>query len=74
VRNLRVFGSVSRGEDGPESDIDLLVDLPGDITLFGLSHLGLEISNIVGAKVDLVPAEGLRGNIREKVLAEAVPL
>jgi predicted nucleotidyltransferase len=72
--NVRVFGSVSRGDDGPESDIDLLVDLPSDITLIGLSRLELEISKLVGAKVDLVPAGGLRPNIRDKALAEAVPL
>jgi predicted nucleotidyltransferase/predicted XRE-type DNA-binding protein len=74
ARNVRVFGSVSRGEDGPESDIDLLVDLPSDITPFGLSRLELEISKIVGAKVDLVSAGALRANIREKALADAVPL
>lgn len=74
ARNVRVFGSVSRGEDGPGSDVDLLVDLPDDITLIGLSRLELEISKIVGVDVDLVPAGSLRPNIRDKALAEAVPL
>jgi predicted nucleotidyltransferase/predicted XRE-type DNA-binding protein len=74
VRNVRVFGSVSRGQDRPGSDIDLLVDLPDHITLIGLSRLELEISKIVGADVDLVPGASLRPNIRDNVLAEAVPL
>jgi predicted nucleotidyltransferase len=74
VRNIRVFGSVARGEDRADSDIDLLADLPEDFTLFELSRLESAISNIVEAKVDLVPAAGLRPNLRDKALAEAVPL
>ena len=74
VRNVRVFGSVARGDDTADSDVDLLADLPDDITLFGLSRLELAVSEIVGAKVDLIPAAGLRPNIRDKALAEAVPL
>lgn len=74
ARNVRVFGSVSRGEDTSESDIDLLVDLRDDVTLFGLGRLESEIAKIVGVKVEVVPAEHLRANIRDKALAEAVPL
>lgn len=73
-RNIRVFGSVSRGEDGPDSDVDLLVDLTGNVTLFGLSRLEAELAAILGARVDVVPAANLRPNLREKVFAEAVPL
>jgi predicted nucleotidyltransferase len=51
---------VNRGEDTADSDIDLLADLPGDISLFGLSRLESGLSKIVGAKVDLVPAADLR--------------
>jgi hypothetical protein len=74
IRNLRVFGSVSRGEDTPESDIDLLVDLPDNMTLFGLGRLETQLSQILGVKVDVVPAQNLRDNLRERVLSEAVPL
>ena len=74
VRNVRVFGSVARGDDRADSDIDLLADFPPDITLFGLSRLESALSEIVGAKVDLVPANGLRPNLLDKALAEAVPL
>ncbi len=74
ARNVRVFGSVARGEDTEQSDIDLLADIPSGLTLFGLSQLESDISQIVGVKVDIVPAAGLRTNIRDKALAEAVPL
>lgn len=74
VRNVRVFGSVARGEDRADSDIDLLVHLPDDFTLFDLGRLESTLSSIVGAKVDLVPAAGLRPNLRDTTLAEAVPL
>jgi predicted nucleotidyltransferase len=74
AHNVRVFGSVSRGEDASGSDIDLLVDLAGDVTLFGLSRLESQISKLVDAKVDVVPTGSLPTHIREKALAEAVPL
>jgi predicted nucleotidyltransferase len=74
ARNVRVFGSVARGDDTDESDIDLLVDIPGDMTLFGLSRLESDLSKIVGAKVDVVPAASLRLNLRARALSEAVPL
>lgn len=74
ARNVRVFGSVARGEDTEQSDIDLLADIPSGPTLFGLSQLESDISQIVGVKVDIVPAAGLRTNMRDKALAEAVPL
>ncbi|TAL45343.1 MAG: hypothetical protein EPN91_02625 [Salinibacterium sp.] len=74
VRNVRVFGSVARGEDTPNSDIDLLADLAEGVTLFDLGRLEIELSQIVGAKVDLVPVGTLRENLAERVLTEAVPL
>jgi predicted nucleotidyltransferase len=74
VRNVRVFGSVARGDDRADSDIDLLADLPPDITLFDLSRLEAAVSKIVGAKVDLESAASLRPNLRDKALAEAVQL
>jgi predicted nucleotidyltransferase len=72
--NVRVFGSVARGEDTDESDVDLLVDLSSDVSLVGLSGLTREIGEIVGVEVDVVPADSLKRAIRERVLAEAIPL
>jgi len=73
-RNLRVFGSVARGEDGPESDIDLLVTLPNGASLFDIGALEAELAVLLGERVDLVPDGGLRPHSRDEILAEAVPL
>lgn len=72
--NPRVFGSVSRGDDGPESDVDLLVDFVAPPSLFELARLESELSHLVGAEVDVVPSASLRPNLRERALSEAVPL
>lgn len=73
--NPRVFGSVARGEDGPGSDIDILVDaLPGS-TLFSLGGLQYELEQMFGGvKVDLVTTGGLRASMRDRVLSEAFPI
>ena len=60
VTSLRVFGSVARGEDRPDSDLDLLVDLPPDIGLLELGRVQAELEAILGTKVDLVPASDLK--------------
>ena len=73
-RNVRVFGSVARGEDGPESDIDLLATFPRGASLFDIGGLESELAALLGEKVDLVPDDGLRPHSRDEVLAEAVPL
>lgn len=57
--NVRVFGSVARGDHGPDSDIDLLVDLDPGVTLFGLNRLRRELSELLGAPVDVVSAAAL---------------
>ena len=72
--NPRVFGSVARGEDVDGSDLDILVDaLPGT-TYFHLSDLQDDLEGLLGIKVDLVTAGGLRKRIRDRVMAEAVPV
>ena len=65
-------GRTAAGEGLPVARA--LDDLPDDVTLFGLGRLESEIAKIVGATVDVVPAGNLRANIRDKALAEAVPL
>jgi predicted nucleotidyltransferase/DNA-binding XRE family transcriptional regulator len=75
ARNVRVFGSVARGEDTPESDIDLLVDFPaGERGLFPLLRLADEIEKLVGRPVDVAAVEVMAAPVRERALAEAVPL
>jgi predicted nucleotidyltransferase len=72
--NVRVFGSVARGEADSESDIDLLVDLEPGRSLFDLGGLLMDLQDLLGHKVDVVTERGLRERIREHVLREAVPL
>ena len=72
--NIRVFGSVARGEDDARSDIDFLVDLEPGRSLFDLSGLLLDLEAVLQTDVDVVTERGLRDRIRERVLREAVPL
>ena len=73
VSNVRVFGSVARGMAGPNSDVDFLIDVrPG--TGWKWVDLWDELEELLGRKVDLIPADSLRESIRETVLREALPL
>ncbi len=72
--NVRVFGSVARGEADAKSDIDLLVDLEPGRSLFDLGGLLMDLQNLLGHEVDVVTERGLRERIRERVLKEAIPL
>lgn len=74
ARNVRVFGSVARGDDGAESDIDLLVDLDEGVGLFSLAGLRRELTELLKVNVDVVPASMLKPGVRIEVFAEAVPL
>ncbi len=71
---IRIFGSVARGHAEPTSDIDFLVDLEPDRTLFDLGGLQMDLQHLLGCKVDVVTEKGLRPRIRKKVLQEAVHL
>jgi len=72
--NVRIFGSVARGEADSKSDIDLLVDLEPGRSLFDLGGLLMDLQDLLDHKVDVVTERGLRERIREHVLKEAVPL
>lgn len=72
--NVRVFGSAARGDDGPSSDIDLLVDLEPGTGLFGLGALRSELSALLGRSVDVVPADGLKAHVATRVEPEAIAL
>jgi uncharacterized protein len=74
ARKVRVFGSVVRGDNRPGSDVDFLVDMEPGRTLLDLSGLVLDLEGLLGTSVDVVTEAGLRSRIRERVLAEAVPL
>lgn len=72
--NVRVFGSVARGEEGPDSDLDILVDLEPRRNLLDLGNLVMDLQDLLGRKVDVVEPEGLHWYIRDRVLKEAVAL
>jgi predicted nucleotidyltransferase len=74
ISNLQVFGSVARGEDGPESDVDLLADLPAGLGLVGLGRVREDLERIIGAPVDLVPASDLKPDVARRVEDELIAL
>ena len=74
ARNVRVFGSVARGEADQRSDVDLLVDMDPGRSLLDLGGLLTDLRELLGCPVDVVTEKGLRRRIRERVLKEAVPI
>ena len=74
ARSVRVFGSMARDEAGPQSDVDLLVELEEGRSLLDLSALQQELEELLGRKVDIAEPEGLHWYIRDKVLREALTL
>ncbi len=74
AHNVRVFGSVARGEADRASDVDFLVDLEPGRSLFDLGGLQQDLEALLGCSVDVVTERGLKLRIRQRVLSEAVPL
>ena len=74
AHSLRVFGSVARGEDRPDSDVDFLVDFEPDASLLDLIALKEEFEAVLGRPADVVTVDGVSPFLRERILKEAVPL
>ncbi len=74
VRVIGVFGSVARGEDRSDSDVDLLVELPAGMSLFALARVQNELEELLQTDVDLVPEAGLKVGARALVHADLIPL
>lgn len=74
VRNVRVFGSVLDGTDQEGSDLDLLVDPTKETSLMDIGAIRVELSRIMGVKVDVLTPNALPDSFREQVLKEARPL
>ena len=74
VLHLRLFGSVARGDNGAVSDIDLMADFDPSLrhTLLGMTHLENRLSDLLGTKVDLSPADAMRDPVRARAAREAV--
>jgi predicted nucleotidyltransferase len=74
ARNVRVFGSLARGEEREDSDLDLLVTLEDHRTLLDLVGLKQDVEDLVHRPVDVVTDRGLSPYLRERILSEAIPL
>ncbi len=74
ARDVRVFGSVARGTERPHSDIDFLIDLPADAGLFTLGCLRRDLEDLLRARVDVTPADGLKPEVRRHIESELVAL
>jgi hypothetical protein len=74
ARNVRVFGSLARGQADPDSDLDLLVEMDEGRSLLDLVGLWQDLEELLGSKVDVISEGGLSPYLREHVLAEAIPL
>ena len=74
VREMGLFGSIVKGEAGPLSDIDILVEFEKGADLFTLSELGAFLEDRLGRRVDIIPKRKVRPELREAILSEAVPV
>ena len=72
--NIRIFGSVARGEAGLDSDIDLLIDRGPTTSPWFPAGLVLELEEELGRRIEVVTEQGLNRHLRERVLREAIPL
>ncbi|MDM0030820.1 nucleotidyltransferase family protein [Variovorax sp. J22P271] len=74
VSDVRVFGSALRGDDGPDSDLDLLVEPTAQTTLMDIGAIRHELKTLLGMEVDVLTPNGLPSKFRDQVLREAVPV
>jgi predicted nucleotidyltransferase len=74
ARNVRIFGSVARGDAGESSDIDLLVDMESGRSLLDRSELIADLQDLLGRKVDIVTEQGIYWLLKRRILKEAHPL
>lgn len=74
VTQVRVFGSMARGDAGPDSDVDLLVEVGGNPSPWFPGGLVAELEELLGRRVQIVTERGLDDLLRDRVLQEAVPL
>ncbi|MBM4284401.1 MAG: nucleotidyltransferase family protein [Deltaproteobacteria bacterium] len=71
VKSLKIFGSAARGEAGPDSDIDLLVEFSRPVGLFAFLRLRRRLAELLGRRVDLVTPQALKPQLRRRILDEA---
>ncbi len=74
VSNIRLFGSVARGQEQTDSDIDFLIDVTGTPSAWFPVGLVRELEELLARRVEVVTERALNSDLRERVLSEAVPL
>lgn len=74
AKNIRIFGSVARGEGGPASDVDFLVDIQEGRNLLDLVGFWQDLQELLGCRVDVITDGGISPYLRERIYAEAKPL
>lgn len=74
AKNIQIFGSVSRNEARPDSDIDLLIDLEPVRSLLDMGGLAMDLQQLLNHKVDVITEAGLKPRIRADILKDARPL
>ncbi len=74
ARNVRVFGSVARGEERPDSDVDFLVEMAPGRSLLDVGGLQMDLQERLGQRVDVVTRKGLKRRLMPRVLRESKPL
>jgi predicted nucleotidyltransferase len=74
ITNLAVFGSVVRGEAREDSDVDIIADVPENMSLLGIISVENYLSDMVGMKVDFIPRSDIRREFRDHILDEAVAI
>jgi predicted nucleotidyltransferase len=74
ARNVRIFGSVGRGEERPESDLDLVVEFDADRSLLDQVGLTQDVEKLLGRKVHVTTADALHWYIHDRVMEQAIPL
>lgn len=72
--NVRVFGSVARGDDSEDSDLDLLIDSEGPLSLFDIGEMLYDLEKMLSVKVEILTPADIPPQFRERVLREAVPI
>jgi len=74
AHDIRVFGSVARGDAGESSDVDLIVRFDPGRSLFDHGGLVMDLQELLGVKVDVISEAGMRERFRKHVMKEAIPL
>ena len=74
IERAGIFGSVARGEATPESDVDILVELDSQASLFDFIGIKLELEDVLGRSVDLVEYAAIKPRLRDRILRDEVPI